>query len=114
ATIDFEVVASSGFKLENLRNYPNPFTESTYFVFNHNQSGEVLSIEIQIYNSTGHIVRTLITEDEYNSGYQSQAVYWDGKTENGQTLPKGLYLYRVIVKNADGLKAIQSARLIRI
>ncbi len=114
ATIDFEVVASSGFKLENLRNYPNPFTESTYFVFNHNQSGEVLSIEIQIYNSTGHIVRTLITEDQYNSGYQSQAVYWDGKTENGQTLPKGLYLYRVIVKNADGLEAIQSARLIRI
>ncbi len=111
-SIEFEVVPSNTMRLENARNYPNPFRETTSFVVNHNQSAEPLNVQIQIYSTTGRLIRTLRSENQFTNTYTTQAISWDGKAENGRQISKGLYLYRVIVENSTGEKAAAMSKLL--
>lgn len=110
-SIHFEVVPSGSLRVENARNYPNPFAETTSFVVNHNQSAEPLDVEVQIFSTTGQHIRTLRSENQFNSGYMTQPILWDGKAGNGNQIAKGLYLYRVIVGNNKGQKAQSMSKL---
>ncbi len=112
ASIGFEVIPSSGMRLENARNYPNPFSESTRIVVNHNQSSEPLDIEVQIFSTTGQLIRTLVQNNQFSDGYTTPPVIWNGRAENGQLVPKGLYLYRVIVTNSDGNQSESRSKLL--
>jgi hypothetical protein len=72
-----------------LSNYPNPFTESTSIRFDIPKSGKV---SLSIYNSKGQLVRTL-TDGNYSKG--EHTLTWDGKSDNGQQVSNGIYLYRL-------------------
>ena len=111
ATIDFEVIGSNEMVVENLMNYPNPFTDETFFVFNHNQSGYQLDIQIEIYSINGQLVRKL-EGNTAGSLTRSEPLRWDGTTSSGQKLPKGLYIYRLIATNESGQQTDKRAKLI--
>jgi hypothetical protein len=78
-----------GYALE--QNYPNPFNPSTSIAFSVKEVGVV---QLSIYNLHGQEVRTLIN-GQMNTGFHS--VNWDGKDERGQTVPSGVYLYKLRV-----------------
>jgi hypothetical protein len=86
----------------NLKNYPNPFTNSA----NSRNSGTNISfsiekrsdVEISVYNSKGQKVKTL-TKENYDAGEHS--VFWNGKNENNQKVASGVYLYRMNVDGRD-------------
>lgn len=112
ATLAFEVIEKRSLKVDELINYPNPFTDRTCFVFNHNQNGERLHVVIDIYDMDGRRVQSL--QQEFVSGsFRSQPVCWDGRAANGNLVPKGLYLYRLIVTNGRGNQTVTSNRLVR-
>lgn len=82
--------------------YPNPFSTSTRFVFTLTGSNIPEDLKIQIMTVTGKVVRE-ITKSELGSiriGNNISDYAWDGKDEFGDKLANGLYLYRVVIKNA--------------
>ncbi|MEJ2595604.1 MAG: type IX secretion system sortase PorU [bacterium] len=113
AAIDFIVVSNASMLVENLMNYPNPFINGTHFVFDHNQTGQELSVLIEIFNSGGGIVKTIETRIN-PEGYRSTPIYWDGSTDNGGKIGRGFYVYRVVVRNENGDTQEEHAKLLYI
>ncbi len=82
--------------------YPNPFSTSTRFVFTLTGSYIPEDLKIQIMTVTGKVVRE-ITKSELGSiriGNNISDYAWDGRDEFGDKLANGVYLYRVVIKNA--------------
>ena len=69
------------------QNYPNPFNSSTAINFIMKESG---GVRIMIHNLLGQAVRLLI--DEVREAGEHRLL-WDGRDENGITVPAGVYLY---------------------
>jgi len=96
--LEFYVESSASLALQHVLNYPNPFTTSTSFFFEHNQSNQQLDVLIQIYTISGKLVKT-ISSDFYSEGNRSLPITWDGKDDFGDPIGRGVYVYKVKVKN---------------
>lgn len=111
ASIDFTVVNSAGMGLDNLANYPNPVTDVTDFVFDHNQVGNNLKVQIDIFDIMGRWVNRL-TETIYGTSVRSTPIRWDGRGANGESLRNGVYVYRILTTNDQGETASLVSKLI--
>lgn len=100
-SIEFTVLESKDFSIDKIYNYPNPFTTSTGFQFEHNRPGDNLNVMIQIFSVSGRLVKT-ISYDVLNSGSRVADIKWDGKDDFGDKLARGVYVYRLKVKASDG------------
>jgi flagellar hook assembly protein FlgD len=98
---EFTVLESSKFTIDKVFNYPNPFTTSTGFQFEHNRPGDDLQAMVQIFTVSGKLVKT-INKDIYLSGSRVTDILWDAKDEYGDKLARGVYIYRLKVKASDG------------
>ncbi len=77
-------------KLNLKQNYPNPFNPTTAFYYNLPKSG---TIELTILDALGRNILTIY------EGYQrlgSHNVLWNGKDQNGNQVPSGIYFYRLL------------------
>jgi flagellar hook assembly protein FlgD len=72
------------------QNYPNPFNPSTTIRFDLPKEAPVT---LEIYNVLGVRVRSLLAGEAVNAGTHSMV--WDGRDDNGITMPSGVYLYRI-------------------
>ncbi|MBC8319594.1 MAG: type IX secretion system sortase PorU [Bacteroidetes bacterium] len=113
AFLNFLVVSAEQVVVENLMNYPNPFINETNFVFDHNQTGNVIDVRIEIFRLDGKIVRSINTT-LHPEGFRSEPVTWDGSTDNGGKIGRGFYVYRVIVRNEDGAVGNDHSKLVYI
>jgi len=111
ATLNFTVVSSGNFVVENLINYPNPFSGSTSFVFDHNQAGQTLNVNIRVYSLDGKLIRNLNAQVSSES-YQSEPIVWDATNEGGSKISPGMYMYKVVVQNENGSTSSESSKLI--
>jgi hypothetical protein len=66
-------------------NYPNPFNGSTTISYQLQSPGFV---KLEIYNSIGQMVRTLISDEQTAGDYR---VTWNGRSDDGSDLASGLY-----------------------
>ena len=76
-----------------IQNYPNPFNPNTkidFFIPKKN------NININIYSIKGDKVKNLFTGD-IKTGYHS--INWDGKNDNGNELPSGVYFLKLNYDN---------------
>ena len=71
-------------------NFPNPFNPETHIHF---ELGGEEMVKLMIYDALGRQVRTLVDGQSYRSGFH--AVNWDGRDNNGQSVPSGVYIYRI-------------------
>ncbi|MBU8892912.1 MAG: T9SS type A sorting domain-containing protein [Bacteroidales bacterium] len=71
------------------QNYSNPFANQTTISF---WVGYPAHIQVDIYNIYGQHVIKLIDENMISGKHQ---INWDGKNSQGQTVPAGIYLYRM-------------------
>lgn len=101
AVIEFVVQENENVALKHVLNYPNPFTTSTQFMFEHNQVCAALETQIEVFTVTGRLVKTINTEVK-TQGFRTEGIYWNGKDDFGDQLAKGVYVYRVTVTNPDG------------
>ena len=110
-TTEFVVSESANLALEHVLNYPNPFTTHTTFMFEHNKPGISMWIQIQIYTVTGKLIKTL---DKYiiNQGFHNNSLEWDGRDDFGDRIGRGVYIYRLKLKTADGETADKFERLV--
>jgi len=98
--LEFEVKLQSNVAITNLSNYPNPFADQTAFSFEHNQSGDNLMAEIEIYNLTGQKIRS-IQQNIAGNGFKITSIKWNGKDEQNYPIASGTYVYRVSLNNGE-------------
>lgn len=112
AKIDFIVQAEGKPTLSNVFNYPNPFTTKTNFLFEHNQSCSSLDVQVQIFTVSGRIVKTINQTVSTQGFRQSNGIEWDGRDEYGDQLAKGVYVYRLKIRNPDGETTDKTEKLV--
>jgi hypothetical protein len=76
--IEFTVADDHELELKHVLNYPNPFTTSTNFWFEHNKPGINLDVTIEVMTITGRIIKT-IKQKINTPGNRSTEIFWDGK-----------------------------------
>jgi hypothetical protein len=109
--LNFTVGKKEDPKVQRLYNYPNPFSNSTQFLLEHNQSCSSLDVQLQIYTVSGRLVKT-IQEKAVTSGFTIRGIFWDGKDDFGDKLANGVYVYRLIYQNEEGKKAEETQKLV--
>ncbi|MEN0047083.1 MAG: oxidoreductase, partial [Bacteroidota bacterium] len=100
AYTEFVVATNEQSALTNVLTFPNPFSESTCFEFAHNFPNKELDLQIHIYNVTGRLEK-VIEERIFADGNEvegTNCILWDGRSDSGVDLAKGLYLYQIKVR----------------
>lgn len=87
------------------QNYPNPFNPTTRISYDLPKEAPVT---FEIYNVLGVKIRTLLSGDSKSAGQYT--VVWDGKNDNGVSMPTGVYLYRI---NAGSFHASKKMTLLK-
>lgn len=100
-SIEFNVVSEKNVKIENLVNYPNPFTTNTEFIFQHNQPGTPMDIKLDIFTVSGKLVKSF-NEVIVNDGFLSRDIRWNGRDDFGDKIGKGVYVYKLKVRSRNG------------
>jgi len=110
---EFVVASSAEMAINNVFNYPNPFTSSTSFVFEHNHPDDLMLVTIQIYTVSGKIVKT-IRQQIQSEGYRiaPNEIMWDGLDDYGDYIGRGVYLYKVNVQGSNGYNAYKFEKLV--
>ncbi len=74
-------------------NYPNPFNPETTISYS---VKEPAPVKIEIFNTKGQLVRTLVNQIQ-PSGFYSEI--WNGTDERGNPVASGVYMYRMTAGN---------------
>ena len=74
--------------------YPNPFNTETWIPF---QLAQDSTITARIYDVTGKQIRMIELGYVPAGNYveSSKAIYWDGRTEDGEKVSSGTYFYQI-------------------
>ena len=109
--INFTVVDGNGLKISRLFNYPNPFTDKTSFYFEHNNPQSALEYEITVFSVSGVQVKTLVGSI-FNGKFLSPPIEWDGSDDFGGRMARGVYFYRLKIRNLEGQVAEKYEKLL--
>jgi hypothetical protein len=108
---EFIVEDNAALALSHVLNYPNPFTTNTEFIFEHNRIGNNLILKIDIFTITGRLVKS-INANMNSVNKRVDNIFWDGKDEFGDNLAKGVYIYKLSVKDNNGESAQEFQKLV--
>lgn len=80
------------------QNFPNPFNPETWIPYQLEESADVA---LQIYDTSGRLVRTLDLGFRAKGFYmtRSTAAYWDGRNNIGEWVASGMYFYSLQTPN---------------
>ncbi|MBW6491755.1 MAG: type IX secretion system sortase PorU [Lentimicrobium sp.] len=112
ASIRFEVKRNIILSLDEVLAYPNPTKGPISFRFGHNQYDGRFDVDVEIYSSTGSLVRSLGPFKVLSEGYQSGIVSWDGRLDDGSLARGGLYVARLKVRDRNGNTTSNTAKVI--
>lgn len=114
SSLDFFVYDGARLTIGEVLNYPNPFSEQTSFLIDHNQPGTDLEVNIRIFDRQGKLVHQIFTNYK-NSPSAINDITWNGTNGNGVPMEDGIYLYQVTVKsNTSGDKNVGNQKMILI
>ncbi|MCK4965935.1 lamin tail domain-containing protein, partial [bacterium] len=94
---------------------PNPFSPDgdgidDAAIISYSLPFEYGTIRLEIYDAAGRLVRRLLNNENTGS---SRSVNWDGKNNDGKTLPIGIYiLYLEAMKAEKGIKVSKKAAVV--
>lgn len=110
-SLSFTVTHNENLRLDHVLNYPNPFTTQTAFWFEHNYPGVDLNSRVEIFTVSGKLIKTIIRTIN-TPGNRSIELDWNGKDEWGEKVGRGVYVYRLLVKAANGKWAHHWGKLV--
>ena len=92
--------------ISQVRNFPNPFNNSTKISFTLKENVE--DVAVKIYNIKGQLIRELQIQD---LKLKMNEVFWDAKDSFGKNAANGIYFYTI---SSDGkILATQKCLLLR-
>jgi hypothetical protein len=105
-------VVSNKNELKEIYNYPNPFTEGTYFTFNMTGTQKPEEIKIKIYTIAGRLIKNLeIPTEPLKFGFNK--FYWNGKDEDGDEIGNGVYFYKIIITE-NGITKTETKKIVKL
>lgn len=111
ASIERFFIVDNKLSIANVYNYPNPFSDETYFTFKLSQIPEEL--EIKIFTISGRLIKVI----KRNSGelnYDFNKIIWNGRDEDGDIVASGVYLYKIILhKSGESINMTQKLAIVR-
>ncbi len=101
STATFDVESSGRLSIEDVYNYPDPFSNGTSFTFQRTDvgNGEPVNVTIKVFTLSGRLIKTI---KDYGTTGTFVRVDWNGLDEDGDRLANGVYLYKVIATTLDG------------
>lgn len=78
------------------QNSPNPFSRETSIQYTVGSRQGRSSITLKVYDLTGKLVRTLVSEPQ-QPGYYT--VNWNGRDEQGKLVANGIYFYKLAAQD---------------
>ncbi|MCP4312205.1 MAG: hypothetical protein GY790_13145, partial [Bacteroidetes bacterium] len=109
--LEFLVVDSEEMLIEQLFNYPNPFSDQTLFNIEHNRPDRSMRLVLTIHNLSGEMVR-IIDQQVYSPGFRLEPVPWDGTSAGGAKLGGGIYIYKATITTEEGEIATASGKVV--
>ncbi len=101
--INFEVYSSDD--LRAVYNYPNPFSDNTFFTFEIRGVSPPEEFKIKIFTIAGRLIKEFdIPQSELRIGFNK--IYWDGRDQDGDEIANGLYFYKIISKQNNEVRTI--------
>ncbi|HID93553.1 MAG TPA: T9SS type A sorting domain-containing protein [bacterium (Candidatus Stahlbacteria)] len=83
-----------------LQSYPNPCYSETHIAYQLPKASRVI---LEIYNTLGQLVKTLVDENQ-DAGYYK--VRWDGSDESGKPISSGVYFYQIQADKFTSIKKL--------
>ncbi|HEX6790357.1 MAG TPA: FlgD immunoglobulin-like domain containing protein [Candidatus Krumholzibacteria bacterium] len=77
-------------------NHPNPFNPQTTIPYNLPPGGAPVRVRLAIYDTSGHLVRVLVDEDQSGG---AREVVWRGEDSSGRMVTSGVYFCVLQVDN---------------
>ena len=108
---EFTVASSATLALDRVLNYPNPFTTKTSFFFEHNRPCGNLDVQVQIFTVSGRLIKT-INQAIACEGYRYDGIQWDGRDDFGDPIGRGVYVYRLKIRDESGSVADKFEKLV--
>ena len=112
AYTEFLVADEAKLALNHVLNYPNPFTTSTNFYFEHNQPNTNITVLIKIFTISGKLVKSISTVINTFGNLKSDPIPWDGMDDFGDKIGRGVYLYQVEIETQSGMNANKIEKLV--
>jgi hypothetical protein len=96
--------------IDNVMNFPNPFTQSTTFSFEHNFPGQNIAVNLSIYTQNGKLVKQ-INKTVNTNGTRNVQITYDGTDASGSRIARNVYIYKIQI-SAAGTNYNTSGKLI--
>ena len=80
-------------------------------MFEHNKPGVSLDLKIEIFTVSGKVIKT-ITKNINTIGYRVDDISWDGKDDFGDNIGRGVYIYKISLRDDTGKKVSQYQKLV--
>lgn len=110
-TTRFNVAAGNELALSELEVWPNPASDYINFSIGHNQAGNELKSELNIYDLSGNKVASM-QKTLLPGGYRSSLFQWNGQSLNGKPVSSGLYIANVRITTSRGFVNDKSTKII--
>lgn len=109
-TVTFEVKNQEKGFISELYNYPNPFTDVTHFVFQHNLEGQKVNAHLEVFSAGGAKVWERMVDMEALENRSE--IIWNGQDKDNKPLAKGVYFYRLRLSTPEGVSATAYQKLV--
>lgn len=109
AYLDFEVVDGLPVGL-SITCTKSPAHDQTMFVLSHDRPNARMDVEITVYDNAGRPLWTHRETGEAEGNYYY--VDWDLRTNSGQRLMPGLYLYRASIRTEDSRESTETQKIV--
>lgn len=84
--------------------YPNPFSpRQEQLKIRYSTSGSSANVTIRIYDFAFNYIRTIVQNVSRNLDLEGSPEFWDGKDDNGNYVPNGVYFYRIDIGDDNAL-----------
>lgn len=93
-TVLKKFLVSNKSRLLHIYNYPNPFSDRTYFTFKLTRIPDQL--KIRIYTLTGRLIKEISAESAQLK-YDLNLIEWDGRDQDGSLIGNGVYIYKIVL-----------------
>ena len=104
-------MVQDGIFLSKVLNYPNPFSDETYFTLAHDGNDGQYDVNIEIFDMMGRHISSL-NQKVVSAGNVMEPIRWEGRDSNGNPLRTGVYLYRLSLTDEDGNTRTVSQRMV--
>jgi len=81
-------------------------------MFEHNKPCDDLDVSIQIYSVGGKLVKSIVSHQMDCTGYRVDNIEWDGLDDYGSPIGKGVYVYKLTVRDSEGDVAHKFEKLV--